>query len=267
MKSSLYVSDNKKKRKKRRKYFLGVVAILAFYFVLYATQWFFFHSPLFRVDNVVVKGNSSVASADVVSLVQSDALKNHETFPAVFGFNNMLAWPSNIASSNIQVIPQLESVSINKDYFAHTLTINVSERIPFGIWCFSSGSDCFWFDNTGTLFERSLDTQGNLIFDVQDYSQSPRGLNEKVLPDQYVQNFISIMNVLRQSGLGVKEIDLNNLSLEEVDVITTNGPKLYFSLRFSADDYLQYIQKLMAQPGFDKIGYIDCRTEDRIYYK
>jgi hypothetical protein len=87
------------------------------------------------------------------------------------------------------------------------------------------------------------------------------------LPDEFVPNFISIMNVLRQTGLGVQEIDLNDLALEQVDALTTNGPSLYFSLRFSADDYLEYIQKLMLEPSFNKIQYIDCTTQDRIYYK
>jgi hypothetical protein len=73
--------------------------------------------------------------------------------------------------------------------------------------------------------------------------------------------------VLKESGLSVQAIELNDLSLEEVDVLTANGPELYFSLQFPADEYLPVIQKLMAQSNFDDLQYVDCRTENRLFYK
>jgi hypothetical protein len=124
-----------------------------------------------------------------------------------------------------------------------------------------------WFDNTGTIFARAGDTQGNLIFVTYDRSQSSRGLNQTVLPSQFLPNFISAIDVLRGTGLGVRAIELNDLSLQEVEVLTTNGPTIYFSLQFPADEYSPVIQKLMLQSNFDKLQYVDCRTEHRLFYK
>jgi hypothetical protein len=92
-------------------------------------------------------------------------------------------------------------------------------------------------------------------------------LNAKILPESFVSNLISILSVLRHTGLEVKTVELKDLSLEEVTVTTANGPSLYFSLRFAADNYLTVIQSLMARSGFGKLQYIDCRTENRVYYK
>jgi hypothetical protein len=75
------------------------------------------------------------------------------------------------------------------------------------------------------------------------------------------------MNVLKESSLAVRAIELNNLALEEVDVLTANGPTIYFSLQFPADEYLSVIQKLMLQPNFNSLQYIDCRTQNRLFYK
>jgi hypothetical protein len=102
---------------------------------------------------------------------------------------------------------------------------------------------------------------------TQDSAQSPRGLNQKVLSDEFLPNFISIMNVLRESGLAVRSIELNDLSLQEVDVLTANGPEIYFSLQFPADEYLPIIQKLMLQSTFNTLQYVDCRTQNRLFYK
>ena len=193
----------------------------------------------------------------------------------------MLLWPGAIPEKELQMIPQLASANISKDFFSHTITITVTERTPFGIWCFSAPSTaptssvavtdanvpCYWFDNTGTIFEKAAETQGDLVYVVYDSAQSPRGLNQKVLSDEFLPNFISIMDVLRESGLGVRAIELNDLSLQEVDVLTANGPEIYFSLQFPADEYLSVIQKLMLQSSFGGLKYIDCRTQNRLFYK
>ncbi|HEY5221289.1 MAG TPA: hypothetical protein VIJ29_04075 [Candidatus Paceibacterota bacterium] len=281
-----YISDRKKRRKRIRAYLFTALGLIVLYGIFFVTQWFIFHSPVFRVDSVVVQGNSAVASADVVALVESAAMPSHHLFGAAATFGNMLLWPDVIPQNDLRMIPQLATATVSKDYFSHTVTITVTERSPFGIWCFSGApagvgaagtstasaiggpnAPCYWFDNTGTIFEKAGETQGDLVFVVYDSAQAPRGLDEEVLSTEFLTNFISIMNVLKGSGLGVRAIELNNLSLEEVDVVTANGPEIYFSLQFPADEYLPVIQKLMLQSNFDKLQYIDCRTQNRLFYK
>jgi hypothetical protein len=293
-----YVSERRKRRKKVRRYLFIAIGVFAAYFIFIAIAWLVFRAPFFRVQHIVVTGNNSVPSADVIALVEADPSEAHDFLHSVFGWGNMFAWPDKVSVQNLAMVPELATVTVSKDYFSHTITLNAVEREPFGIWCYIpkggsgvsvaaisiaatstaatssaisapdlSDEQCYWFDNTGVLFERSLSTQGSLIFVVNDYSQSPRGLNETVLPVEFNDNFISIVSVLHQIGVGIKEIDLNDLSLEEVDALTAEGPRLEFSLRFPADDYLSVLKNLIAQGGFDQLQYVDCRTEDRVFYK
>jgi hypothetical protein len=284
-----YISDQKKKRRRRRAYLFTALGLVVLYGLFFVAQWLILRSPVFRVDHVVVQGASAIASADVITLAEASALPGHNFFRATLTFGNMLLWPDAIPQKELEMIPQLASANISKDFFSHTVTITVTERTPFGIWCFSAppgaaaapggastatstaatdaNAPCYWFDDTGTIFEKAGDTQGDLVLVVYDSAQSPRGLNQKVLSDEFLPNFISIINVLKESGLSVQAIELNDLSLEEVDVLTANGPELYFSLQFPADEYLPVIQKLMAQSNFDDLQYVDCRTENRLFYK
>jgi hypothetical protein len=288
-----YISDRKKKRRRVRAYLFTTLGLVVLYLIFFIAQWFIFHSPIFRVDNIVVLGNSAVPSADVVALAQTAAMPRQNFFAAAVTFNNMLLWPDVIPQKELALIPQLATATVSKDYFSHTVTITVTERSPFGIWCFSAvsggvlsaapsatsttsatpmtaaggGAPCYWFDNTGTIFQQAGETQGDLVFVVYDSAQAPRGLDQKVLSDEFLANFISIMNVLKESGLAVRAIELNNLSLQEVDVLTGNGPAIYFSLQFPADEYLPVIQKLMLQSNFSKLQYIDCTTQNRLFYK
>ncbi len=255
-------------------YFLATLGVFIVYFLGLAVAWFLFRSPLFRVNKIIVQGNDSVSSDAVVSLVEAAIMPPAErkwSLKPVIGFDNMFVWPSSIPSSTLAWIPQLAGLSVSKDYFSHTITIMVAERQPVGIWCFvpqaNGDEQCFSFDKTGDMFERTYDTEGSDIMVVHDHTQKPTGVNQQILPPEFASNMVSIVNVLTAAQVNTADIALNDLSLEEVDVTTVNGPAIYFSLRFPADNYLQVIEDLMKQSNWSKLSYIDCRTENRVYYK
>ena len=133
-----YISDRKKRRKRIRAYLFTALGLIVLYGIFFVMQWFIFHSPVFRVDSVVVQGNSAVASADVVALAEAAAAPRDHLFAAALTFDNMLLWPDVIPQKDLAMIPQLATATVSKDYFSHTVTITVTERSPFGIWCFSA---------------------------------------------------------------------------------------------------------------------------------
>ena len=268
-----YLSSRQKKRKKRRNYIFGVLMFLGIYFVLLAIAWTAFRSPLFRVDTITVQGNASVPTSDIVTLLQSSALRDHNIWKSLLGIRSMFIWPREFSPEDLAFIPRLASGTIERDYVSHTITVTVTERRPFAIWCLmpeSTGAadeQCFWFDNTGTLFARTFDTEGGTIIAVHDYAAENPGLLQKILPDPFVQNMISIVSVVGASGVDVKEMAVRDLALQEVDITTYNGPDIYFSLRFPADDDLSVLKDLMQKPGFGKLQYVDFRVQNRAYYK
>jgi hypothetical protein len=274
-----YLSEKQRRRKKRQRYLYVALAAAAVYLLLAGTAWAFLRNPFLRVDNVTVTGNDTVPTGDVIAIVQSAALRDRGLllWKAILGYRNMLIWPSSLTAADLIFNPRLQAVTLSKDYFSHTITVHVTERTPLGTWCFmpqgaasgatAASENCYWFDDTGFMFARTLDTQGNLIFVVHDYSQTGRGLAQEILPDEFVPNFISIIDALKASGIGVSDIVLKDISLEEIDVTTQNGPALYFSLRFSADEDLPVLEDLMTKSDFSKLQYVDFRVENRAYYK
>lgn len=272
-----YLSEKYKKKRRRHRFFWGIAAGVFAFALLLGAFWVVAESPVFRIDRFVVTGNEVVASSDIMALLQSDAAAHRTFWSSLLGTRNLLIWPNAIATSEAASIPEIASVSLEKDFGNHTLVASVTERKPLAIWCEMPGTNasgdpsgnesCFWFDDTGTIFARAFDTAGPEIFAVHDYSQTGLHINGKILPDIFTGNMISILDALRQSGIVVKEIALNNLALQEIDVATYNGPTLYFSLRFSALEDLPVLQELMAKPNFGSLQYVDFRTENRAYYK
>lgn len=190
-----YLSEKQKKRKKRRRFAYSIFICAIICAILIGGAWLVFKSPLFHITNIVIAGNSAVSSDSVMALLQSSVLRDHSFWKSLLGINNILIWPRTIATSDLAFIPQLASVGITKDYFSRTVTANVTERAPYGTWCFVSGSsgatdtgaatqapsstvpeneNCYSFDDQGVLFQRTFDTEGGAMSSIHDYSQKDR---------------------------------------------------------------------------------------------
>ncbi len=299
-------------RRRRRRIILGLM-LLAFYAVFWGGIWLAVRSPLFRIQKIEISGNHRVSESDIMTFFQSEVFEN-SFWKRALGFRNSIIWPAHFSLADPKLFPQLKSVSIEKSYLRRTVEVIVEERQPFGIWCFhqaqteadqtetngetpSSSSVtvgdspsglsnsvlrqhtsvpvCFWFDKEGFLFKRSIGVQGSLIIVVNDYSQKNLGLNSRIVPPEFIPNLFSLFRVLSESGLGIREIRLNDLGLQEIEVDTYpstalgagDGPKLYFGLRFRPDNSLAVIRSLKNQSNFNALEYIDFRVENRAYYK
>lgn len=261
----LQTLEERKRRKKKMWTWGGFglsVYCLSLLFLLLVLR-----TPLFEVNSIQISGAKEIPEKNILSLLQSETLKS---WPNRFlGANNLLVWPQSFSKEELALIPSLRSVQVEKDYAGKKILIQVAERQPYGIWCLETKDppDCFWFDQDGIMFKQAFSAEGNLIRVVKDYYQQGLGMNDSVLPPQFLSNLFPILDVLQKTGLSVQEVALRHLDLEEVEVTTFNGPKLFFSLRFPPQGALQVINSLKARGGFKNLSYIDFRVENRAYYK
>jgi hypothetical protein len=285
-----YLSASQKKRAIRRRRFLYAFYVFLGCVFLFGISWLIFLSPVFKVRNIVVQGSSSVSNQDVINLIYSTFKEKHNFIDSLLGANNILALPSKISSSDMSSVPDLLNIKISKNYFTREVSITVKERDQFAVWCFmpkgfnvgsndisnasgtivnqESDERCYWFDDSGFLFKEGFDSEGGVLMAIHDYSQSPNSIGNFILSQQrFIPNMISIINLLRNSGLNIKEVRLNDIGLEEIQVKTYNGPDIYFSLRFAPDVCLGPLENIMSLPNFSALQYIDFRTQNRVYYR
>jgi len=308
---------SQKSRHRRQIFFF--IFLIAAYFIFVAVFWAVIHSPLFRIKNIEITGNKNVSNEDIMTLVKVGIYRD-SLIKRILGMRNILIWPKNFSGDILKFYPELKSVSIQKNYLERKIRIVVEEKQPFGVWCLvtrpndnriktndnrildsdsiffdensSDNTACFWFDSDGIIFKKAIEVEGNLIISLNDYSQKSVGLNRKILPDQLIANIFSIFMAVSQSGLRIKEMRLNDLSLEEMEVDTYDGlptdlpaesslpglrsdyggvgkagPKIYFSLRFPADNVPDIINSLKEKSVFGGLQYVDFRVENRVYYK
>ena len=104
---------------------------------------------------------------------------------------------------------------------------------------------------------------------LDDYSRPALPLRlATALGTRFLPNLLSIFTALQSSlASNVQEVRLNDLSLEEVDVTTYNGPELLFSLRFPAAGVSDAVNAIERMTSLAKLQYIDFRVQNKVYYK
>src|SRR3989338_4233294 len=313
-------SDVRSREEHRRARVFSILVFLAICAFLIGVAWTVIYSPLFKIKSIEISGNSSVSNDSIMTLATAEIFGD-SLWKRILGTRNILAWPNSFSGSNLKFLPELKSFSVQKSYGQRKIKITVEEKKPFGVWCLikpqtyadgtrtnadneqintesfqresalsqrlSASDSCWWFDSSGVIFRKAISVEGNLITSLNDYSQKNIGLNSKILPDEFIPNIFSIFRAVSASGLSVKEMRLNDLALQEIEVDTYNGlpadlsaialataealakagPKIYFSLRFSADNVPEVIKSLKEKTTFGSLQYVDFRVENRVYYK
>ena len=290
-----YVPKSKTAKRHRRLYLLPLYGFAGALLIVIGVGWFFLSSPFFAVRKINVTGNVTVSGADILTAVKSGMLR-HGFWNSVLGFDNMLAWPSSIVSSTLRLLPSVKNIDIVKSYGTKSVDVVTHERSAVGVWCVGAGvstpvmlgdakavatstlesdaptnaSDdaCWWFDDQGIIFRKAIPSEGGLIATMWDDSHRTLGLNLTILPDEFITNALSIFTVLGKSPVHVKKVALHDLTLREIEVETYDGPKLYFSIAFPADDSIaQVIADFYTKPTLKNMAYLDFRVQGKLFYK
>lgn len=262
----IYLSDAGRARKRKRMRYLYLAVLLIGYSVVLFFCLLSFRTGLFRAKSVEVTGNREISSADIMTVLEAQVFEGSSVKYAL-GFRNYLIWPGKLKDPG-KFLPQIKSISIEKHYWGKKIEARVVERSPYGTWCMGSEApECFWFDEDGYIFKRGLPSEGNIIKSVNDLSGRKLGLGNTVLDNNFFLNLKGAFEILEKSGIGVRAIELKDLALEEVVAKTTEGPLVYFSLRFSSANSTDLLGTLGENKSFSKLQYVDLRIPNRAYYK
>ena len=251
--------DEKQHRKKRRIFKLKIYVGLAIFLLLLAGIFYaVVYSPLFQITRI---------NADTETEKLKSFFSSRSKLAKFLGVNNILVWNNNVGDF-LKQNPQIINLSIKKNYFHREVDVNFQKRERFGIWCQQISASCWWFDKNGVAFEYAPKTEGEMIYKVDDFSERQLVIGDKVIKEDLFANLLKIFNILKQSDLNIRTLQMKDLSLQEATIEPENVlmPKIYFSLRFDPAFAMPAIQAI-KEYGLNKIEYVDFRVENRAYYK
>jgi hypothetical protein len=267
------------KKRPASKLKIGILAAV-FLILVAGAVYLVVYSPVFRIKNIEITGNKEVDKDEIINVFKDIIGRQSKLLTSVLKTNNILLWGDNenLYQEVKSSIPKISEVSLKKDYFNRSIKISIKEREKFGVWCAgeaaatsseqSAVKDCFWFDNNGVIFAEAPTVEGNLINKVDDYAGRSLKPGDVVLSEKFFVNLAKIFGVLEKSDMKIKSLKLYDLGLQEVftnpEIVSL--PSVYFSLRFDPKFALPAIES-MKKIGLSKIGYIDLRVENRVYYK
>ncbi len=272
MKVVSYLSERERRIRSRRRrlFFMYISGIVGLGII--GIVWVVRYAPIFDVKHIVVEGNAYVSSDAILAVARTFALGSF--WGKLLGIERIFAWPEG-KEARLAFLPAVAEFTLSRSFRSQTVYIVVKERVPRGIWCLIQTRGCWWFDSKGILFARTLDGEGGLLNTVHDYSGRTLGVGMPVLQDSLMANLLTIFEVLRANGVPSQEVRLENQESEEVQVITYNGPRLYFSLRFPLGRGAQVMKEIFSDtrsssggfPPLKNLEYVDFRVENRVYYK
>ena len=274
------------KLRRRRQKIFAIKAVMVFLllicFVLFLS-WLSKISSL-QVENIEVSGNLTVLKDEIIGSVKTETSAKYFM---LFSKNSVFLYPKkSIEKKLLDDFKKIDKLSIKSKGFK-TLIINITERKPNSLWCFSESEDgnvrknensgsCYFLDKEGVVFSEAPDFSGGGAFlryyGLLDGAEQPVG--RIYLPGgkfKEVSRFVSSLENLGISPAGFRAESENNY-----EIYLKNGVKIIFDDKQPFDKTLENIESILSEVDFKgdysannhpKINYVDMRFGNKIFYK
>jgi len=191
--------------------------------------YFLFISDNFDISEVNISGVKTISEGEVRSTA-SDVLREKR-----IGFiksTNYFIFPdSKLRAAILASYPKIESVDIQ--HTREKAEIIIMERETLGIWC--GGSNCFYFDRSGVIFEHAPRSVGSLVIAISDERDIDANVGGIVLDKQQVVLAEDVHGLIgRNFSFGIRTIVITRDG--EFEVVTSEN----WRLLLEKDDDIEY---------------------------
>lgn len=254
----------------------GRKVLILLLWLLFLAEMFYilFFSNFFAVQAITIQRESEEGQ------ISDDALKNFlrtswqgEWMPKAAKNNLLLLFPQNITNDIKHRFPKIATIEVVRK-FPDTLSLSLAEKPYQVLWC--KKENCFLIDDQGrlqdaTIFFQHPDEQGPAIR-IQDRAEKEVNIGSYVL-DETEREFVNALHekyALRTGFQNFSVLEKPYLQASEFHLKTEKDFTLYFDSRLPVDGVLNnlmlLLEKEIPEDEWNKIDYIDLRTENRIYY-
>jgi len=236
------------------------------FFVIFVA---FFYIPKFKIKEIEVSGVSE-SNRNKLSSEFSEIMK--AKYFGLLPYNNIFVFPDESLRAEILIsYPSIKDIEFKIFPPEKVLTI-ASERELFAVWCFKEG-ECSFVDEGGFVFKLSPIFYGDLFlkfFDERkdssfyDFSKGGQVLSRDNF--KMITEFISLAS---STDIVIYRIFIKDDGLYEME--TSLGWRIILNNNNNAEDSFQNLKIMLdnqiKEDYMEKIGYIDLRFGNKIFYK
>ena len=273
-----------KLRRRRRKIFAikTILVLLLLMGLAFLFSWFS-KMPSIQIENIEVSGNLTVSKDEIINLIRTETSAKYFR---LFSKNSVFLYPKeSIEAKLADDFKRIETVSI-KFKGLKTLIINMVERKPNSLWCFSGVEDgiarknnnsgmCYFLDKGGLVFSEAPDFSGTAFlryYGLLDGIEQPIGGNYMTSEKfREVSRFVGSLEIL-----GIKVATFRAESESDYEIDLKNGIKILFDDKQPFDKTLENIQSILSEIDLKKeyqlnnpsnINYVEYRFGNKVFLK
>ena len=242
--------------------------------MLIAVAAYLSYLPSFNVRSVRVQGAESVAAADIAAYADSLI---HPPGRSLFSPSNIFLYhPDAIASAIVARFPPIQSAKVDRPaLLANDVSVTISERTPFALWCDggASSTPCYEMDKDGFVFapedgNEHLDSTYTFSGGLRAASGTSAIIGSTFAPGHF-QGILAFLLFLADDGFAPQGASV--VSDTDFSVPLPRGYYLKASFGENAEDLAKNLQLILTSDALkgkeDQLLYVDLRFGDRVYYK
>lgn len=258
-----------------------IAAFLFFLSFILGAAYFFLFSNLFKISEIIVKGNNRITNAALIG--EAGKLLSEKKILFLKNDNINLLNEGNIGDKIKNAFNRIDTIAVRKEY-PNKIILEIKEREMAEVLCKNESVsapeektegtdysfDCFLIDKNGIAFEKAADSRGFLILRIIDKRGTNIELNKKVLNPEFMeftknlkQNFKNITN------RNLRLLELEHPAQREI-IALVDGWKAVFDISGDPEKQLLVLKEVLEKDikeNISKLDYIDLRVEGRAYYK
>jgi hypothetical protein len=244
-----------------------------FIFILFFVSLFvlFLTIDKIKINNIVVAGNSSVVTEEIVNVIQKEL---DEKYLWVIPTDNFfLLQRFEIPVEILDNIKKIKTVEINLEGF-NTLKVIVSERVSESLWCFGvpeNSNGCYFMDSYGFVFNKAPELTNNIFIKYYGFILKDNPLGENYFSLDKFKDIKYFISEIKK--IGFKPESFNAISENQYEIVLSEKAKIVFD---DKEDILKNISKLntLIQNNYIKIddefllkiNHIDLRYGSKVHY-
>lgn len=249
--------------RRRRSFSLRVKVYLitgALFVAFVVAAGFVLRASIFRIKDVQVTGLRDETKEAFLERVRPLIIDT--AFRRFLGSTHYLVWPDAIELHD----PRITRVEVKKEFFHKKISILVTPREPFGIWCFGDETGCAWVDSGGVVIEKAPMPEGVLIPVVYDSLNAMPTAGGRVLEGPLFGAMTKMIKTFMELKIPVKRYVLNRVT-EEFHAITPSTV-VKISLRLTdSESAVEAFRAILEKEPLSAFEYIDLTVEKRVFVK